>query len=185
MKRKTVFAVGILTVFAGYVTGVLTILFGGGVAGEYVEEYLSASPSPRWWDAFCSGPGFLLLALCCGVFFFGWLLLFPLVYYKAYGYGYTAGLFLAALGMKGLLPLALCLFPSALAECALLVFVCREAFPLSFSLFENLRGRGEGFRDGLRGYLLHGLVLFQCSSFVLLWDLFLSPLILSGIREML
>ena len=185
MKRKTVFIAGMLAVFAGYVTGVLTVLLGGGASDGYVEEYLSASPAPRWWEAFCNGPGFILLALCFGVFFFGWLLIFPLVFYKAYGYGYTAGLFLAALGTKGFLPLALCLFPAALAECALLAFVCREAFPLSFALFGARTGKGDAFEAGLRPYLLHGLVLLQCSSFVLLWDLFLSPRILSGIREML
>lgn len=185
MKPKTVFAVGMLTVFFGYVAGVLTVLFAGGAGAGYVEDYLAASPAPRWWDAFCNGPGFVLLALCCGVFFFGWLLIFPLVYYKAYGYGYTAGLFLASLGAKGLLPLALCLFPAALAECAILVCVCREAFPLSLSLFVGLRRAGKPLGTEIRVFLMHGLVLFQCSSFVLLWDLFLSPLILSGIREML
>ena len=182
MKPKYVFAAGTLTVFAGYFSGVLTVFFGGGAEDSYVSAYLSSTPSVRWLEAFLNGPGYLFLTLCCGVFLLGWFLVFPLIFYKAYGYGYTAGLFLAALGTKGLIPLGLCLFPPAVAECALLVCACKEVFPLSFSLF---RGASKDFTKGLRPYLLHGLVLFQCSSFVLLWDLFLAPLLLEGVREML
>lgn len=185
MDKKRIFAVGAVTVFAGYLAGVLTVVFGGGVGGKYVEQYFAQTPRIDWWSGFLSGPFFVLLAYFCGLFFLGWLFVFPLLYYKAYGYGYTAGLFLATLGVKGLLPLGLCMFPSAAAECVLLVCIARDAFPLSFSLFRSWRGETEAFSAHLRSYLLHGLVLLQCSSFVLLWDLFLAPLMQSGIGEML
>ncbi len=185
MDKKRMFAVGTVTVFAGYLAGVLTVMLGGGGGKDYVFSYVTAVASPDWWQAFLKGPFFVLLILCFGVFFFGWLLVYPLLYYKAYGYGYTAGLFLAALGTKGFLPLGLCLFPSAAAECALMIRAAGDAFPLSFSLFRSLKGNPEVFFSSLRGYFLQGLVLFQCTSFVLLWDLFMAPLILSGIGEII
>jgi hypothetical protein len=115
----------------------------------------------------------------------GWLFLFPLLFYKAYGFGFSAGLFFAAMGTKGLLPLSLCVFPSALAQCLMLVFAAKDAFPLSLSLFLGIRGSPAAFFESLRPYFLRGLVLLQCSSILLLWDLYLSPLILDGLRSVL
>jgi len=185
MKATVYYALGTLTVLGGYVAGCLTVIFSGENGTEYVARYLSQSASLSWGRAFAAGPLYLLILLFCGLFFFGWLCVYPLIGYKAYGYGYTAGLFLSAMGYRGLLPLGLCLFPSAVAECALLVRASREAFPQSFALFSGLRDGGDVFFSGLRGYLLRGLVLFQCSSFLLLWDLFLAPAILNGLRQML
>lgn len=184
MDRKKMFAVGSGVVFLGYLAGVVTVFFQG-VEEGYVTRYLSSLPSPRWGQAFLSGPFFLLLTLSCGLFLFGWLIVYPLIFYKAYGFGYSAGLFLAALGAKGFLPLGLCLFPSAAAECLLLARASRDAFPQSFALFRGMKGEASSFFDSVRPYLLRSLVLFQCSSFVLLWDLFFAPLILSGVREYL
>lgn len=185
MGSQRYFAAGGVTVFAGYLTGILTVLLRGQGNAQEVMGYLTSDLRPDWFQGFVSGPLFVLLVQFCGVFLFGWLFIFPLIFYKSYGLGYTAGLFLGALGTKGLLPLGLCLFPSALAECLLLIFAAKEAFPQSLALFHGLQGGGTGFFEGVRRYLLRSLVLFQCSSFVLIWDLFLSPLILSGIRDML
>ena len=185
MVKNRMFVVGAITVFAGYLAGVLTVLFAGGASGDYLRRFLTSQATPNWLAAFLSGPFFVLLVYFCGVFFLGWLFVFPLLYYKSYGYGYTAGLLLAGLGGRGFLPLALCLFPSAVAECLLLVCMAREALPQSVALFQSRKGDAQAFLSGLSSYLLHGLVWVQCSAFVLLWDLFLSPLILSGISEIL
>lgn len=179
------FAVGAVTVFGGYIAGVLSVLLRGGTEVEAVRKYLSGEIGINWMQAFMSGPFFVLLVLFCGLFLFGWLLAMPILFYKSYGLGYTAGLFLAAMGTKGFLPLGLCLFPSAVAECVLLIYAFRDAFPMSFLLFRGLSGEASDFFSGLKSYLLRSLVLFQCASFVLLWDLFLSPIILSGIRDLL
>ena len=185
MKGTAFFATGVLSVLGGYVGGCLTVLLGGGSEQDAVAEYLSGEGQISWLRALEGGPLYLLLLLFCGLFFFGWVFVYPLVVYKAYGYGYTAGIFLSALGIRGLLPLGFCLFPSALAECLLLVYGAKEAFPQSFALFSGLREGGGNFFGGLRPYLLRALVLFQCSSFVLLWEVFLSPKILEAIGEML
>ncbi len=185
MGSNRTFALGAVTVFLGYLVGVLTVMFRGGAGVDYVTEYLKSPTELNWMDAFASGPLFVLLVMFCGLFFFGWLFVFPLIFYKSFGLGYTAGLFLSALGTKGFLPLGLCLFPSAAAECVLLIRSARDAFPQSWMLFCGLFRDPTGFFNSLRGYLLRSLVLFQCTSFVLLWDLFLAPLILTGIRDLL
>lgn len=166
-------------------TGILTVLLGGRGDSQEVMAFLSADLQVDWLQGFVSGPLFVLLVQFCGIFLLGWLFIFPLIFYKSYGLGYTAGLFLGALGTKGLLPLGLCLFPSAVAESLLLIFAAKEAFPQSLALFQGLKEGGKEFFDGVRRYLLRSLVLLQCTSFVLIWDLFLSPLILSGFRDML
>ena len=185
MGSNRTFAVAAVTVFCGYLAGVFSVLLRGGADLALVTQYLTAPSEINWTEAFVGGPLFVLLVLFCGVFFFGWLFVLPLVFYKAYGLGYTAGLFLAALGTRGFLPIGLCLFPSAAAECLLLVRSARDALPLSYALFRGRCGDAKPFFDGVKSYLLRSLVVFQCSAFVLLWDLFLSPLILSGIRDLL
>lgn len=185
MKGTALFATGVLFVLGGYVGGCLTVLLGGGTGADAVTGYLSGGGEVSWLRALESGPLYLLVLLFCGLFLFGWLFVYPLVGYKAYGYGYTAGVFLSALGVRGLLLLGFCLFPSALAECLLLVYGAKAAFPQSFALFSGFREGGACFFRELRPYLLRALVLFQCSSFVLLWEVFLFPNILGAIREML
>lgn len=186
MERNKMFLAASATVFLGYVSGILTVLFQGNADGELVAQYLASQTETNWLHAFESGPLFVLLVFLCGVFLLGWLVAFPLVFYKTYGLGYSAGLFLAVYGTKGFLPLGLCLFPSAAAECLLLIRAARDAVPQSFELFRGAVGKDSApFFSGLKGYTLRSLVIFQCSSFVLLWDLFLSPLILSGIRDLL
>ncbi len=185
MKSKITFIAGAVTVFVGYLSGILTVLLQGNVDGDLVRRYLSAELGTDWLRAFETGPLYVLLVFFCGVFLFGWLAAFPLVFYKSYGLGYSAGLLLAVYGAKGFLPLGLCLFPSGAAECLLLIRAARDAVPQSYALFRGLQGDSTLFFAGLKGYLLRSLVIIQCSSFVLLWDLFLSPLILSGIRDML
>ncbi len=185
MNSDRTFIAGAVTVFLGYLSGVLTVLLRGDGELSLVTQYLTSPPQTNWLRAFESGPLYVLLVLCCGVFFFGWLISLPLVFFKSYGLGYTAGLFLAVYGAKGFLPLGLCLFPSAMAECLLLIRAVRDALPLSFSLFRGWNGDASSFFQRLKSYLLRSLVIFQCSAFVLLWDLFLSPLILSGIRDFL
>ena len=186
MKSQKTFIGAVLTVFGGYFSGVITVLLRGVTESDLVARYLAAETRTDWLGAFLAGPFYVLLTLCCGVFLFGWLMVLPVVFYKSYGLGYTAGLFLACYGAKGFLPLGLCIFPSAAAESLLLIRSARDALPQSFSLFQGLRdGVSPCFFQGLKAYLLRSLVVFQCSAFVLLWDLFLSPLILSGIRDML
>lgn len=186
MGSKKTFIAAAATVFGGYLSGVLTVLLRGGADTSLVLRYLNSETETNWLRAFESGPLYVLLVFCCGVFFFGWLTALPLVFYKTYGLGYTAGLFLAAYGTKGFLPLGLCLFPSAAAECLLLIRAARDALPQSFALFRGLKGGdAASFFQGIKSYFLRSLVIFQCSAFVLLWDLFLAPLILSGIRDLL
>ena len=185
MKSKISFIAAAVTVFVGYCSGVLTVLIRGEVDKTLVEQYLSSDLGTNWLRALETGPFYVLVVFLCGVFFFGWLLVLPLIFYKCYGLGYSAGLFLAAFGTKGFLPLGLCLFPSAAAECLLLIRAGRDAIPQSFLLFRGFGGEATPFFAGLKGYFLRSLVIVQCSSFVLLWDLFLSPLILSGIRDLL
>lgn len=184
MDSKKRFALGAGVVFLGYLSGAVTVLFRGADA-DLVARYLSSPAGTNWWQAFLSGPFFVLMTLCCGLFLFGWLAVYPLIFYKAYGFGYSAGLFLAALGTRGFLPLGLCLFPSAATECLLLVRASQDSFFQSLALFCGMKEDAGSFFSSLRSYLLRGLVLFQCSAFVLLWDLFFAPLILSGIREYL
>lgn len=184
MNSRTTLALGSGTVFSGYLAGVISVLISGGAPGA-AEQYLSAEATPDWWLGFLSGPLFVLLAGLCGVFLLGWLTVYPLVFYKAYGLGYTAGLLLAAYGTKGFLPLGLCLFPSAAGEFVLLIRQGQLAFPTSLALLRHCRGAEGNIAGELRRYALRSLVLLQCSSAVLLWDLFLSPLILSGIRNFL
>ena len=184
MGSNKTFLAAAVTVFAGYLSGVITVLVRGG-EGNLVLQYLNSQTETDWLRAFGTGPLYVLLVFCCGVFLFGWLIALPLIFYKSYGLGYTAGLFLAVYGTKGFLPLGLCVFPSAMAECLLLIRAARDALPLSFSFFRGWNGNVTPFFQDLKPYFLRSLVIFQCSSFVLLWDLFLSPLILSGIREML
>lgn len=182
MREKTYFAIGALSVLVGYAVGVLAVFLGEGTDRV---SFSDASLQPDWLRAFASGPLFVIGAVACGVCFFGWLAVYPLLFYKSYALGYSAGLLLASFGMRGMLPLGLCLFPSAAAECMLLVRASSQAFESSFRLF---RGSGEGarsFYDGLCGYLMQGLTMIQCSSFVLIWDLFLSPCILAQMRELL
>lgn len=185
MGSSRTFAAAAVAVFGGYLAGVLSVLLRGEADTALVTDYLTSQTGTNWLQAFASGPFFVLLVLFCGVFFFGWLFALPLIFYKSYGLGYTAGLFLAALGTRGFLPLGLCLFPSAAAECVILIRGCRDALPMSFSLFRGLSQDATPFFSALKSYLLRSLVLFQCSAFVLLWDLFLAPLILSGIRDLL
>ena len=185
MESNRTFLGAAVTVFAGYLSGVITVLLRGVKNGDLVLQYLNSQTETNWLRAFGAGPLYVLLVFCCGVFLFGWLVALPLVFYKSYGLGYTAGLFLAVYGAKGFLPLGLCVFPSAAAECLLLIRAARDALPLSFSLFRGWKGDTTPFFQDLKPYFLRSLVIVQCSSFVLLWDLFLSPLILSGIRDLL
>lgn len=185
MGSNKTFLAAAVTVFAGYLSGVLTVLFRGGVDTALVLQYLNSETEANWLRAFGTGPLYVLLVFCCGVFLLGWLIALPLVFYKTYGLGYTAGLFLSVYGTKGFLPLGLCLFPSAAAECLLLIRAARDALPQSFLLFRGFKGDATPFFQGIKSYFLRSLVIFQCSAFVLLWDLFLSPLILSGIRDLL
>ena len=185
MKLKISFIAAAVTVFCGYLSGVLSVLLGGDVEGTIVEQYLFSDLGTNWLRGFETGPLYVIVVFLCGVFFFGWLIVLPLIYYKCYGLGYSAGLLLAVFGTKGFLPLGLCLFPSAVAECMLLIRAARDAIPQSFLLFRGFGGDSASFFLGLKGYFLRSLVIIQCSSFVLLWDLFLSPMILSGIRDLL
>lgn len=185
MSSARTFIAASLTVFFGYLSGVLTVFFRGGVSRDFALSYVASELTPQWLRAFESGPFYVLLVFLCGLFLFGWLFALPLIFYKSFGLGYTAGLFLAAFGAKGFLPLGLCLFPSAAAECVLLIRGARDALPQSFLLFRGMKGDAAPFFQSLKPYLLRSLVIFQCSAFVLLWDLFLSPLILSGIRDLL
>ncbi len=184
MNRKTLFFIAAVPVFAGYLTGVGAIFFGNPDLSPTVT-FLEESVSQSWGQAFLAGPTFVLGALFCGLFLFGWLTVFPLVFYKAFGLGYSAGLFFAAFGWKGILPVGLCLFPSAAVECLLLVQASREAFGQSWALFRGWKGDSAEFFGKLKAYLLRGVVLVQCSAFVMLWDLFLSPVILSIFRDLL
>ncbi len=185
MKSKISFIAASVTVFAGYLSGILTVLLGGGADETLVTQYLSSDLGTNWLRGLETGPMYVIAVFLCGVFFFGWLAILPLIFYKCYGLGYSAGLFLAVYGAKGFLPLGLCLFPSAAGECLLLIRAARDAIPQSFLLFCGFSGDATPFFHRLKGYFLRSLVIIQCSSFVLLWDLFLSPLILSGIRDLL
>jgi hypothetical protein len=185
MKSKISFIAAAVTVFFGYFSGILTVLIRGEAEGTLVTQYLSSDLGTHWLRALETGPLYVVAVFLCGVFFFGWLAVLPLIFYKCYGLGYSAGLFLAVYGTKGFLPLGLCLFPSAAAECLLLIRAGRDAIPQSFLLFRGIQGDATPFYDGLKGYFLRSIVIIQCSSFVLLWDLFLSPMILSGIRDLL
>ena len=184
MGSKKTFLAAALTVFAGYLSGVLTVFFRGGDLAA-VRQFVRGTAELHWGQAFAAGPAFVVLTALCGVFLFGWLCVLPLIFYKSYGLGYTAGLFLAAFGTKGFLPVALCLFPSGITVSLLMIRVAKEALPLSFRLFRGISSDPKPFFDSLKGFLLRSLVFVQCSAIVLLWDLFLSPLILSGIRDLL
>ncbi len=184
MNRKPMFSVACLTIFAGYLTGVGAVLLRTpdlSPARAYLEQPLQL----QWGQAFLAGPAFVLGAILCGVFLFGWLAVFPLIFYKAFGLGYSAGLFFAAFGWKGILPVGLCLFPSAAIECLLLVKVAPMAFDQSWALFRGEGGEKRGFFEEWKAYLLRSTVLLQCSAFVMLWDLYLSPLMLSAFRDFL
>lgn len=176
------FFVACITVLLGYLTGVIAVSFYGGDE-SLVSSYLTSEPCTDWLSAFGSGPAFVLGIVCCGLFLFGWLAALPLAFYKAYGLGYTAGLFLSALGTAGYLPLALCLFPSALGVCLLMAVALRDALPLSYDLFRGWLCKKERPLPDLKSYLLRSLTLFQCSSFLLLWDLFLAPLLLTSLQN--
>ncbi len=184
MNRKPLFFLSCLPVFLGYPAGILTVFFTVPDVSA-AERFLSASPSQNWGQSFLSGPAFVFGTVLCGVFLFGWLAVFPLVFYKAFGLGYSAGLFLGAFGLRGLLPVGLCLFPSALVETLLLIRASRDAFVQSRALFRGFSADPTPFFSGLKAYLLRSLVLLQCSAFVVLWDLFLSPLMLSSFRDLL
>lgn len=184
MKRDYGFFAGAATCLCGYVAGAITVLLRGG-DGNAVEAFLAAEVQRDWLSALLAGPGHLLPVLGCGLFLFGWLVALPLVFYRTFGLGYTAGLFLSALGTKGFLPLGLCLFPSAAGECLLLIRAVREALPQSWDLFRGRLGDNSAFAARWRGYCLRGIVSLQLSSALMLWDLYLSPLILSGIRDLL
>ncbi|MBQ1217609.1 MAG: hypothetical protein IIX85_06590 [Clostridia bacterium] len=181
-RSDRMFFVACVTVLLGYLAGVIVVSLHGGDT-SLVTSYLAAEPRTDWLSALGSGPAFVLGILCCGLFLFGWLGALPLAFYKAYGLGYTAGLFLSALGTSGYLPLALCLFPSALGICLLMAVALRDALPLSYDLFRGWLCKKERPLPDLKSYLLRSLTLFQCSSFLLLWDLFLAPLLLTSLQN--
>lgn len=180
MRKKTGFWVACGTVVCGYLCGIAAAWFRGGET-DLVREWFSASSVPRFGQAFCAGPVFVLAVLLCGFCVFGWLFVLPSVFLKAYGFGYTAGLFLAAMGTPGLLPLGLCVFPSSSAVCLLLIGAAQEALPFSVALGRSVRGDPLP-ESVLRTYLLHGLVLFQCTAFPMLWDLLPARWILGLLR---
>ena len=185
MSSRWLLAVPCAAAFLGYTGGFSSVVWLGHGETSAVASYLSASAAPDWGRALCGAPLFLAALLLCGVSIAGWLFVYPLVFYRFFGFGYTAGLFVSALGTKGMIPLLLCLFPSALVEGILLICAAQKALPCSVDLLQRLKtGRTLPEAEPTR-YLMHGLILFQCTSFVQLWDLYPARWIKDALSDLL
>ena len=178
MKDRTVLIVGCATLFCGYVCGGVALRLGG--IPENVSALFSLSPSVL--SAFFTEAFPVAAVLLCGLCVFGWLLVCPLLFIRFFGLGYFAGLLLAVNGVKGLLPLGLCLFPSAAVEGILLVCSAREATSFSVALAGSMCGRPIT-PSAPENYAFHALSLFQTSALCMLWDLCPAPLIAAFLQK--
>lgn len=205
MEKKKYRIMALVTALAGYAGGILSAFFASEESRKQMEEMVSllfsGTSDGDFLSAFCSGPLFVLAEVCAGLFLFGFVLIFPILFFKTYGLGYSAGMCYAVLGSKGILTVLFGIFPSGVLVAVLMVTAAEDAFPFSLSFLKKKRTAGYLLVDGIKvggllepteapvteekasfaleRYLTRGLLLVLLSCASILADLYISPFLLN------
>lgn len=180
-----------------YLFSSLITVFFGYLAGSYSVRNLSVSEIERlgrlsysiyshdmfntdFFSAFLNNSFFIILVFLAGLSVIGFLAVLPLIFYKSYGFGFSAALFYLVFGAKGIIPVITLLLPPAFIMFVLLIFSGADA--LSFSLNVLIAEDKHNSMNRLKNYLIKGTIYSVLSFTLPAFDIFIYPLAVSLFR---
>lgn len=177
----------------GYVLGIFAVknFIASGQSGGFTISSLSFADgnftvsAGNWADILCNSTLFVVLIFTVGLSAIGFMLVFPLVYYKMYALGFTSGIFYWLFGARGLLYI-LCILPIGVIIYFLMIACGGYSIRFSFYILERIFV----FRKSQSQYLVpeatvtfsrymqQGFILIAFSLIMPLYEGFVLPYLL-------
>lgn len=182
-KQKTTAAV-ICTLVIGYIFGCLCIrafyMSDLSYLTECIKDVLSGKTGSGALSAFADTALYLAAAAFLGYSMCGFILIFPLIFLKAYMTGFYATLCYIAYGVRGGLVVGAAIMPVSLLTFMLLCVLGAEAAEFSYL---GVCRKSENRRALLKKYSVTCAVTCLIGVGLALWSMFLTPHILDGILK--
>jgi hypothetical protein len=127
----------------------------------------------NFFTAFCNSSLFIIIILLAGLSVVGFLAVLPLIFYKSYGFGFSAAIFYLVFGAKGIIPVTTLLMPAAFVIYILLIFSGADALCFSLNVLNGEDRHNSLLR--LRDYLFKTIIYSILSLIIPFFDIIVYP----------
>lgn len=150
--------VALFTLIFGFISGILAVIFSNreitDMYGSWIMSFYNCEEAELWLKAVFSGPFFVFAAFALGLFVFGYLFVYPVVFYYSYTFGFLLTCAVFCFGKESFLPILMKL-PTFFAACFFLCFEAALAVKFSSENFSGLEYKT--LRVKTSQYLVQGL----------------------------
>ncbi|PWM46436.1 MAG: hypothetical protein DBX47_02565 [Clostridiales bacterium] len=172
LKYKLII-ISALVIISGVVCGVLWHVPQNAGFAEYIDVVVNGRVS--LFSAITSNTLFVFIIFLLGYFSFGFTLIYPLLFFKAFTAGISARLCVEIYGLYGVNYILVYILPVSLITLLLMALLSSQSFIFSY---KSILG---GDKNEVLKRLLHqtvfGSVFVLMSSFAVIWDAFLNPIV--------
>lgn len=184
-KQKITLAI-ICVLVVGYIFGCVSIrafyMKDISYLSECMKNVLSGGTGSSVISAFTDTVLYVCLTAFLGYSMTGFVLVFPLIFFKAYMTGFYATLCYVAYGIKGGIVVAAVMMPVSLLMFMILCIVGAEAVEFSYKAICH---KVEDRRTLLKRYSITCAITLVISIGLAFWSMFLTPYILKNIQGLL
>ena len=172
LKQK-IMIIGFAVVLVGIVCGVFGQLPQNNGFTEYIP--LIVKGNVNLFAAVTSNTVFVLLVFLLGYFTFGFVLIYPLLFFKAFTAGVCARLCVDIYGSYGIYYRLVYILPVSAITLLLMTLLASQSF--TFSLSSVFGGEKQDVLKRLLHQTVFGSVFVLMSAFSVVWSAFLNPIV--------
>ena len=172
LKNKLII-IGLFIIISGIVSGILWHVPQDSGFDEYIAAVVKGNTT--LFAAVISNTVFVLLVFILGYFTFGFTLIYPLLFFKAFTVGICARLCVDIYGVYGVNYILVFIFPVSAITLLLMLLSASQSFV--FSLNSVFGGEKRDVLKRLLHQTVFGSVFVLMSAFSVVWAAFLNPII--------